>query len=178
MNDGKFSVYFKFRRKISISSICEWIFAVVLIFLFTISFILLPVFADMCVYVYKSVLFPIGRFFSFFVFCSFDGHVCVWSTNAKRNKHISAPSIHVVSFVILYKDIYIYFLDRNVFIVSLLTDGSVCMHIWVGCVCAFYGRIVLKRIYLSKLWMFVLQTVSLWWLFGRCFDQSHISIWM
>lgn len=26
--------------------------------------------------------------------------------------------------------------------------------------------------------MFELQMLSLWWLFGRCFDQSHIIIWM
>lgn len=56
--------------------------------------------------------------------------------------------------------------------IVLLADGSVRIHVFAVCT-----NDVFRRIYSLQTWVFELQTVSLWWLFGRCFDQSHIIIW-
>lgn len=67
--------------------------------------------------------------------------------------------------------------ERSIFVtIVLLADGSIRIHVWDVCV-----RMMFERIYSLwnvETWMFELQTVSLWWLFGRCFDQSHIIIGM
>lgn len=47
------------------------------------------------------------------------------------------------------------------------------------CVCCVCDWMMCSNAYiLMQTWVFELQTVSLWWLFGRCFDQSHIIIGM